>query len=422
MSSTVVESAELSAILAVVAPVAERLAVDGHSLYLVGGVVRDLLLGVPVNDIDLTTSARPPAIKDAVKPFATALWTQGERFGTIGAEVESTPLEITTYRAEEYDPDSRKPTVTFGDDLETDLSRRDFSINAMAISVPDGALHDPFGGRADLETRTLRTPLDPSISFTDDPLRMMRAARFIPRFDLSVAAEVDDAVVEHRYRLPIVSRERVHDELERLLSLPEPRAGLEFLGRTGLLDEFVPGLSVDERDDDAVRERRASVLHWASELATPVARRAALLWFVADDAGWLRAWKYSTDDSKATRRLRQAVTSFLAGPLTPRTVRSAAALVGDEGLDEAAALASMVDGVAVPLGAASELLASVRSSEDLGQLAPVIGGKEMIEALGLEPGPILGRATAFLTQQRIERGPMSVEESLAAVEAWLADQ
>jgi len=285
-----VESGELEELRALIAPVAVRLAERGHRLFFVGGIVRDLQLGSgDVSDVDLTTDARPPAIKAALEPSASALWTQGERFGTIGAHVGDVAVEITTHRAESYDEASRKPVVSFGDDLETDLSRRDFTINAMAIEVVSGELIDPYGGETDLADRRLRTPLDPEVSFTDDPLRMLRAARFIPRFGLTAAPELVATAGALRERLSIVSGERIHDELGKLLRLPAPGAGLEFLAETGLLDQI--GLA-------------GAAIEAAAAPPTEPARRAGLLVNRAADrvADLLQGLRLHNDVRRSTVR------------------------------------------------------------------------------------------------------------------------
>ncbi len=223
-----------------VAPVTRRFAAAGHRLYLVGGIVRDLLAGRPVRrqDLDLTTDAEPPTVKELVAPVASSLWTQGERFGTIGCIVDGQDLEITTHRAERYSGETRKPTVEFSDDVVADLSRRDFTINAIAIEVTSASprLIDPFDGSGDLAAAVLRTPIDPVVSFSDDPLRMLRAARFVAGFQLRPVAELTAAVADMGDRMSIVSRERIRDELVKLLALPDPTAGLDFLVATGLLE------------------------------------------------------------------------------------------------------------------------------------------------------------------------------------------
>ena len=222
-----------------VRPLAEAFVAADHPLYLVGGVVRDLLLGkerAESADVDLCTPAHPDEIKRIVGPLADAVWTQGERFGTIGLRIDGRDYEITTFRAESYEPDSRKPEVSFGDTIEVDLSRRDFTVNAMALAVPVPELIDPYDGAADLAAGVLRTPLAPEVSFVDDPLRMLRAARFIAGYGLEPTADLVDAVRANAGRLEIVSGERIRDELDKLLVTPDPSAGLWFVVDTGLAD------------------------------------------------------------------------------------------------------------------------------------------------------------------------------------------
>lgn len=228
------------------APVAQRFRDAGHRLYLVGGTVRDLLMSSgslddsATMDFDATTTARPAEIKTLISGLADAVWTQGERFGTIGMKIGERAYEITTHRAEAYSPDSRKPDVAFGDSIETDLSRRDFTINAMALELTSDApeLVDPFGGMADLVGRVLRTPLSPEESFNDDPLRMMRAARFISQLKVTPDDALVAAVRAMASRLEIVSMERIHHELDKLLVTDSPTAGLWFLMDTGLAEIF----------------------------------------------------------------------------------------------------------------------------------------------------------------------------------------
>ncbi|HET9730365.1 MAG TPA: CCA tRNA nucleotidyltransferase, partial [Acidimicrobiia bacterium] len=194
-----------------------RLAACGHRSYLVGGSVRDALLDREIVDVDIATAARPDAIEDAIRGWADAVWLQGQRFGTIGCEKDGERFEITTFRADVYRPESRKPEVAFSDDIETDLSRRDFTINALALALDQPELIDPFAGIADLAQRRIRTPLAPEVSFEDDPLRMLRAARFVATLGFDADASVVQAIVDMRERLEIVSAERIRDELSKLL-------------------------------------------------------------------------------------------------------------------------------------------------------------------------------------------------------------
>ena len=241
----------------------ERFQQSGHRLYLVGGVVRDAVLNRlrPEADLDLTTDARPAEIKRLVSDGADAVWDQGERFGTIGVVRGGRHYEITTHRAEAYVPESRKPEVAFADAVEVDLSRRDFTVNAMALNVSDLQLVDPFDGLADLAAGRLRTPLSPHDSFTDDPLRMMRAARFIAGFGLRPEPGVTEAVEALRDRLDIVSAERIRDELDKLVVVERPSEGLRFLVSTGLADQFLPELSGLALEQDPIHRHKDVLEH-----------------------------------------------------------------------------------------------------------------------------------------------------------------
>ncbi|MEZ5376716.1 MAG: hypothetical protein R2733_09420 [Acidimicrobiales bacterium] len=388
----------------------------GHELFLVGGIVRDTLLGVhgDAADIDATTSAHPGTIKELLRPFASALWTQGERFGTIGARIGPFDVEVTTYRAEDYDPDSRKPEVAFGHDLRTDLARRDFTINAMAVSLVDEQLHDPFGGLDDLVARRLRTPLDPRVSFSDDPLRMLRAARFLPRFGLTADADLLEAARSLAARLDIVSRERVHDELERLLHVAEPRRGLEFLDDVGLLPRvlgFEPApstISASFRLVDActVRSRR---------------RIGLLLPHGADTAeGVLRRLRASTDDRRHTVRSIALIES-----LGDREVSAAGArrLVADARndlavVDDVLAIGRLCDNTAVVATALRSALDELAVDEPLVPTGPPLDGETIMSTFGIEPGPSVGKAVAFLEQRRIELGPLTPEQAVDELRRW----
>ncbi|MHB8505077.1 MAG: HD domain-containing protein, partial [Acidimicrobiales bacterium] len=253
----------LQPLVAETAPLASRFEADGRRLYLVGGVVRDAVLGRldPTGDLDFTTDASPDEIEALVADLADAVWTQGKRFGTIGVRLGERTLEITTHRAEAYHPDSRKPDVVFADAVEADLSRRDFTVNAMALSLPDLALVDPFDGVGDLAAGRLRTPLDPEVSFTDDPLRMLRAARFIAGYGLAPDPAVVEAVTALRSRLDIVSDERIRDELDKLVVVPRPGEGLWFTVRTGLAEEFLPELPALALEQDPVHRHKDVLAH-----------------------------------------------------------------------------------------------------------------------------------------------------------------
>ncbi len=253
-------------VLAELAPLAARFADAGHRLYLVGGTVRDLMVdsGRDDYDLDLTTDARPPEIKECLAGWADAVWTQGERFGTIGAKFGGRTYEITTFRAESYADDSRKPHVTYADDVETDLGRRDFTVNAMALELTGGdtpVLVDPHGGAVDLINKVLRTPLGPEISFSDDPLRMLRAARFIAGYELRPTDELVAAVTRMASRLEIVSAERIRDEFDKLITVDHPAAGLWFLYDTGLSEQFLPELAAMRLEHDPIHRHKDVLSH-----------------------------------------------------------------------------------------------------------------------------------------------------------------
>ncbi len=413
---------DFSEVLNIVGGVADRFTRAGFRLYLVGGVVRDLVLGAhnALDDIDLTTDARPPDIQRLLKPESSSLWTQGERFGTIGAKVGGRDIEVTTHRADTYDPGSRKPTVVFGDDLLVDLSRRDFSINAMAYSVSDKELFDPFDGMTDLAERRLRTPENPEVSFVDDPLRMLRAARFIPRFGLDVDPGLEAAVGRLGDRMAIVSAERIHDELERLLAVSEPFLGMDFLHRTGLINQIVPGLK-----DGTLFGVRAS-----SEPGSVLTRRAGLIAPLGvEGAGrWLRDLRYSTKDRNQTLALLRGVNMLAQTSYTASDLRRLIQLVGINSVASTIELCRNLDvsgSALAPSGVEvdeiEKRIADMARVEDLSNLEPPVSGGDLIRELGLEPGPRVGDVLDMLSEHRLDFGPFTAAEAIAQARRWLAD-
>jgi poly(A) polymerase len=450
----------------VVGELARRFADAGHTLALVGGPVRDLVLQRQSNDLDFTTSARPEAIETVLRGWADAMWDMGRDFGTIGARLGDTELEITTYRADSYSAASRKPEVAFGDDLQADLLRRDFTVNAMAIALPDGDFVDPFGGMRDLAAGVLRTPGTPEASFADDPLRMLRAARFVAQLGFSVAPEVVVAMQEMRERITIVSAERVRDELVKLVCAPAPRLGLVLLVETGLADIVLPELPALrlERDEHHrhkdVYEHTLTVLEQAMALedrlgGAPdlVTRMAALL----HDIGKPRTRRFSEDGSvtfhhhdvvgakmtaKRLKALRfssaevddvaklvelhlrfhgygdgdwtdSAVRRYVrdAGPLLERLHILTRADCTTRNRRKAERLARTYDELELRISRLAE-------EEELASMRPDLDGSQIMEILGIGPGPVVGQAYRFLLERRIDEGPLGEERAKAELLAW----
>lgn len=423
-----------------VSGVAAAFAAAGHRLYLVGGVVRDLVVGddIAPADIDLTTDADPKTIRELVVPHATALWTQGERFGTIGATVNGRDLEITTHRSEVYDERTRKPVVAFGDSLDEDLSRRDFTINAMAVDVATDALIDPYGGLDDLKHRVLRTPLSPTVSFTDDPLRMMRAARFLPRFHLTVDEGVLAAARELAPRMAIVSVERIHHELERLLAVDEPRAGFDFLDRSGLMDHIVPPLGNRPA-------ALADAIALASGPGSVLVRRAGLFAPTRGEAtAAIRRLRYARAEERATLNLIAAIATLsscgdLGDPSLADARRDEIVRRTLDGfrikLDAVPDLQQLVanvlttgsaDGLAgsaeplrtEPADAFFARLEELAAVEDLSDLGPPLNGRQVMDHLSLEPGPTVGLAVDHLRDHRLAIGPLDELTAIRLLDDW----
>ena len=391
----------------------------GHRLYLVGGVVREAVAGrfLTGADLDCTTDARPATVRRIVSDVATSVWTQGERFGTIGCVVDGRAFEITTHRAEHYERQSRKPVVLFGDDVVQDLARRDFTVNAMAIDTADGALIDPYGGRDDLVAGVLRTPLDPAVSFGDDPLRMLRAARFIASHGLAPDDALVGAVKAMDDRLDIVSVERVRDEFEKLLLLDDPSEGFRFLFLTGLIGRVVEDLA---RRDPAELGRIA-----AAVAAEPAARWASL--FVRDSAetaaACLRRLRCSNSVvSSATALIATQARLAEMGSSRPdvrRLVASSPAPV-DAALAFAIAVATASGRSTDRLLDFAGTLTELRRVEDVDNLTLPVDGDEVMAVLGLDPGPDVGRALAFLRERAFEEGPPTRAEAVEALQRWRA--
>ncbi|MCY3850885.1 MAG: hypothetical protein OXF75_08805 [Acidimicrobiaceae bacterium] len=416
---------ELEAVLNRADPLARVFESAGYRFFLVGGVVRDYFLKRfdVGQDLDATTDARPDAIRALVSELADDVWSQGERFGTIGCIVAGHSYEVTTHRAESYVPDSRKPTVVFGDDVVDDLARRDFTVNAMAIDMADRSLVDPFGGEADLEAGVLRTPLEPEASLSEDPLRMLRAARFCASCALSPAPDLVAAMTAERDRLEIVSVERIRDELQKLLLLDDPAAGLGLIDATGV-GRRVPVVGGCDGWESAARRLRTlptdPAMRWAGLLsALQVVRPDLRLLKFSRDLDravmWLlrEAPELSTADLAALedRRLRELAGGCPAGRTVEDLLTFVAGLRAGDGLS-----ADDVDQMAARL-------AGLRGREpDWDDPAPFFSGLEVAEMLGIEPGPELGRAMNWLAGLRVAEGPLDADTAAARLQDWWAQR
>jgi poly(A) polymerase len=464
-------------VLAELAPLAERFETAGHRLYLVGGTVRDLLMDAQDEDfdLDLTTDARPDEIKACLAGWATALWTQGERFGTIGAKFGDRVYEITTFRAESYTDDSRKPHVTYADDIETDLGRRDFTVNAMALELTGGGtptLVDPHGGAVDLMQKVLRTPLGPDVSFSDDPLRMLRAARFIARFELVPTEQLVNAVEEMAPRLEIVSAERIRDEFDKLMTVDHPASGLWFLYDTGLADQFLPELSMMRLEHDPIHRHKDVLSHTIAvvenvrplreqpddrpEFDFRIVRLAALFHdigkpktrgyiegkgttFHHHDAVGARmtkkrmtALRYSNDDVAKVTALVALHLRFHTYRLgwsdaaVRRYVRDADDLLHELNVltrcdcttrneRKAKQLSKRMDDL-------EERIAALAEAEQIAKIRPELDGKAVMDHLGLPPGREIGEALDFLLEIRLEEGVIGEEASKQRLDAWWSER
>ncbi|GIG89060.1 CCA tRNA nucleotidyltransferase [Plantactinospora endophytica] len=454
-----------------VSPVADelgrRFARAGHELHLVGGSVRDALLGRLGEDLDFATDAHPDETLRLLKGWAEATWETGREFGTIGAQRDGLRLEITTFRAESYDQVSRNPVVRYGDNLADDLRRRDFTINAMAVSLPGHEFTDPHGGLADLADRVIRTPGTPAESFGDDPLRMLRAARFAAQLRFAVAPEALAAMRAMAADLDRITAERIRDEFTKLLCGADPIAGLRLLVDTGLADRFLPELSglkleIDEHAQhkdvyehtlivvsNAVRLeeggcdfvlRMAALMHDVGKPATKAVgsdgrvsfhhhevvgarltkQRMKALRFPKDVISQvvglvglhLRFYGYGRGEWTDSA-VRRYVTD--AGELLPRLHKLTRSDCTTRNRRKAAALAADYD-------ALEERIARIQADEDLARVRPDLDGNAIMELLGVPPGPIVGRAWRHLKELRLERGPLDRDEAEAELLRWAREQ
>jgi poly(A) polymerase len=453
-------------------PLARAFDDAGFSLYAVGGSVRDAILGEPIGEdyeIDFTTNARPDDIARLMKPLCTALWEQGRAFGTIGGTLRESGIkaEVTTFRSEAYVDHSRKPSVEWGDSLEADLSRRDFTINALALDVVAldagtpgvQTLFDFHNGFNDLHDRMLRTPINPEILFSDDPLRMMRAARFAARLGLAIDPAIEVAATRMAERLEKVSAERIRGELDLLMVTDRPSIGLDFIVRTGLAGHFFPELPKLQLEQDPIHQHKDVLRHtWAvvDKTSPELALRLAALFHdigkpntraISDEGVTFRfhevvgakmtrkrmvALKYSqemVDDVSMLVELHLRFHTYKMGwsdKAVRRYVRDAGHLLDElneltrcdcttRNARKAAALDQRMDELEIRI-------AELREQEDLNRLRPALDGVTVMELLDIKPSPVVGRALDFLMEIRLDEGEISPQEAAIRLREWWSEQ
>ncbi|WP_460737405.1 CCA tRNA nucleotidyltransferase [Nocardioides ginkgobilobae] len=459
---------ELDRLAPVIDELGRRFADAGHELALVGGPVRDAMLGRHHHDLDFTTSARPEQTERLLHGWADALWDVGRDFGTIGCRHGDWQVEITTYRAEAYDPTSRKPEVSYGDDLVGDLGRRDFTVNAMAVRLPSREIEDPYGGVVDLAHRVIRTPGTPEDSFSDDPLRMMRAARFAAQLGFEVDPGVVAAMTAMAERIDIISAERVRDELVKLVCAPWPRRGLALLVETGLAQRVLPELPALalERDEHHrhkdVYEHTLTVLEQAIDLEDRlgggpdfVSRFAALMHDVGkprtrrflDDGTVtfhhhdvvgakltrkrMKALRFSNDEIDAVSSLVELHLRFHgygSGEWTDSAVRRYVRDAGDQ-LERLHVLTRAdcttrnkrkADRLRRTYDDLEARIAVLAEQEELAAMRPDLDGNQIMEVLGLGPGREVGEAYRHLLELRMDHGPLGEERATEELRSWWA--
>ncbi len=433
----------------------ERFALAGFRLYLVGGIVRDLILGREHDDLDFATDATPAETAKVLRGWADQRYMVGAKFGTVGARKGARLLEITTFREEVYRVEDRKPVVTFSKEIETDLSRRDFTINAMAISLPDGEFVDPFGGVKHLAGGVLDTPLDPEVAFAEDPLRMLRAARFVSQIEVAPAVRVVGAISGMRERLRIVSAERIADELTKLLLGAAPGKGLQLAVSTGLADEFLPELPALSLEQDPVHRHKDVLRHTYAvvENCEPKVhlRLAALLHDIgkpstrefteegvqfhhhevvgARMAGErLQALRYPSAVVQDVVKLIEMHLRFhgygegWSDSAVRRYVRDAGSLLDDLNQLTRADVTTRNERRAKQFQALQdeleERIARLAEQENLDAMRPALNGDEIMEHLGVPPGPIVGEAYRYLMELRLDLGPIDKAEARDRLEEW----
>ncbi len=451
---------QLVAVYPVAEELAERIGAAGHELYLVGGTVRDTLLGSTQHDLDFATSAPPEETERLLRGWADHVWLTGARFGTVSALKDGRQLEITTFRSDRYLEGSRHPDVTFADDIDADLVRRDFTINAMAVRLSDQRFVDPFGGLSDLRDRILRTPTDPATSFGDDPLRMLRLGRFAAQLSATPDKATLKAAEALAPRLDEISVERIRDELDRLVCAPDQHAGWDLLCDAGLADRFLPEIPAlrMERDPlnhhkdvyrhtlavvqgtpaDDVTLRLAALLHDIGKPATREFHDDGRVTFHHHEVVGARMAKARLKALRYPKQVVEDVTQlvfmhlrfhgYVDGDWTDSAVRR---YVNDCGRDEQLRRLNQLTRADVTtqnrakarrlqraMDEFEERIARLREQEELEQVRPALDGHQIMQHLGLEPGPLVGEAWSMLREARLEEGPMSAERAAELLDAW----
>ena len=443
---------------------------NGFEISLVGGPVRDAVLGKAVKDLDLTTNAKPEEIQKCLKGWADSIWDVGIKFGTVGAKVKDYVFEITTYRTEQYEDTSRKPSVEFGKTLDEDLARRDFTINAMALRLPNFELVDIYKGLTDLNNKILRTPLDAQISFSEDPLRMLRAARFMSKLDLKPQADLVEAMKTLADRLKIVSMERINDEFNKLLLTDKPRPGIELLVETGVAEHFLPELpalklEIDEHHHHKdVYQHSLTVLDQVIDLenkhqpqieADLVLRIAALL----HDIGKPKTRKFEGEGrvsfhhhevvgarlaKKRLEKLRYSneiieqvcllielhlrFHGYGDGKWTDSAVRryvrdAEEQLIRLHKLTRADCTTrneAKAEKLSNAYNDLEERIVELSKQEELKSMRPELDGAEIMKVLNIKPGPEVGKAYQFLLDLRLDKGILGLDKATEELKTWWA--
>ena len=443
---------------------------NGYEISLVGGPVRDAVLGKQVKDLDLTTNAKPDEIQKCLKGWADSIWDVGIKFGTVGAKLKDYVFEITTYRTEQYEDTSRKPSVEFGKTLEEDLARRDFTINAMALRLPNFELVDIYNGLTDLNNKILRTPLDAQISFSEDPLRMLRAARFMSKLDLKPQADLVEAMKSLAERLKIVSMERINDEFNKLLLTDNPRPGIELLVETGVAEHFLPELpalklEIDEHHHHKdVYQHSLTVLDQVIDLENKhepnikpdlILRLAALLHDIGKPKTRkfegearvsfhhhevvgarlakkrLEKLRYSNDIIEQVCLLIELHLRFHGygdGKWTDSAVRRYVRDADEELIrlhkltraDCTTRNEAKAEKLRNAYNDLEERIVELSKAEELKSMRPELDGAEIMKILDIKPGPVVGQAYQFLLDLRLDKGVLGIEKATEELKTWWA--